>query len=192
MPKLNTAKETQKTPSKNELVVVEFAEDKELVNAHLGERNGGEAGALIGGIDHAVKVGFEGNEGRMMLTDAKEIERGKAIAVKKDFFKDKIKTPKREQTALVVLPQKSNEIIEEIVVLAEEDFRDLPEMSVEPVERKKQKSTFLNNLKRAITPEIFASKEPLETGNGSDVLVSISVKPEQHNFIKKIFKSNRQ
>lgn len=75
-------------------------------------------------------------------------------------------------------------------------LRELPETestfaAVEDMENSKSKSTFLNNLKKAITPEILAGDEMEESGTGSEILVSISMKPNQHDFIKKIFKSKK-
>jgi len=190
-PKVKAAKEVQAS-SKNELEVLAVEEIDETVNEGLeGESGVGEL-ASIQEITPIEKVGFEVRENRNQSLEAKKMEqRGEGIAVNGRSLKSKKETTKRPQVVLTALPQKSNEIIEETIAMVEGDFRGLPEMSVENVEVKKQKSTFLNNLKRAITPEVFASGEPYEANNGSDILVSISVKPEQHNFIKKIFKNNR-
>ncbi|MGB1243108.1 MAG: hypothetical protein ACPG49_11340, partial [Chitinophagales bacterium] len=95
---------------------------------------------------------------------------------------------------LAVLPQQTpKNIIQQSLVATNMDFRELPQTAIPSmeIEGKKQKSTFLNNLKKAITPEIFAGDEMEESSTGLEVLVSISLKPNQHDFIKKIFKNNK-
>ncbi|MEZ4888614.1 MAG: hypothetical protein R3E32_28070 [Chitinophagales bacterium] len=115
------------------------------------------------------------------------LEVKKTVAVKEKEVRDVL--------TLTALPSQSGEVAGESIVVANVDFRELPQAEVIDIESNKEnnrtKSTFFNNLKRAITPEVLASDDMYESGTDSEILVSISMKPEQHDFIKKIFKNNR-
>ncbi|MGB0930033.1 MAG: hypothetical protein ACPGVB_04615 [Chitinophagales bacterium] len=167
-----------KTATLNSDVIVErehFIEDSrgEFV---FSERN--ENAAKTEGNRRKVKEEIAANTNKM-LTKSIEIES---------------KRKNENVIALAVLPQQTpTNIIQQSIVATNMKFRELPQTAIPSmeIEGKKQKSTFLNNLKKAITPEIFAGDEMEESSTGSEVLVSISLKPNQHDFIKKIFKNNK-
>ncbi len=119
-----------------------------------------------------------------------------AIVVVKDKKEKRQEKERRKSIVLATLPTQSSAVTGESIEVVSVDFRELPQTQtaiadVATVESKNQKSTFLNNLKKAITPEIFSGDEMDESSTGSEVLVAISLKPNQHDFIKKIFKNNK-
>lgn len=117
---------------------------------------------------------------------------GQEIARKRPEVEDK--REQRTVFTLAALPQQRPEdISQQSIVTTNADFRELPHAAIPQIEieSKKQKSTFLNNLKKAILPEALASDEMEESSTDSEVLVAISLKPNQHDFVKKIFKNKR-
>ncbi len=99
---------------------------------------------------------------------------------------------RRGVAALAILPTQSHEIIAQNIAIGV-GLRGLEQSPLPPMPPKKQSSNFMKNLKKVLLPEVWVknTENEVEEDGGSDVLVSISVTPEQHNFIKKIFKNNK-
>lgn len=124
-----------------------------------------------------------------------QVKREEVVALKvetKKTVKSEISDKRRREVVLTALPTQSNEIIAQNIAM-ELDWKGLEQSSLPPISPKKQSSNFMKNLKKVLLPEVWVKNtdEEVEESGGSDILVSISVTPEQHSFIKKIFKNNK-